>query len=262
MAIYSIYPEQDRHNDNRHTSYFELILKCSFVIVLLGIVNLMSYYYVFNIPITAYLEMTEINTLFLDQLPNYVLLLIPVLFLLQYGRFLLFTLSLSLLALHLIIFNTRVQAEYQFLVVCAMVYGPVFPYFTTRIASRGCAFFNWYYTQHKWKLINFMFISSVLCTGINGLFNAMLVKNRILYCGTKMMIDGKEVIADSSVYYVGQTRNYLFWYDARESTPIIYPAGKLEKLVIKTIDIEKPFKSKPAADCDSVGIGACTATFP
>jgi hypothetical protein len=161
-------------------------------------------------------------------------------------------LSLSLIALHLIIFNTRVQAEYQFMAVCGVVYAPVFPYFITRIAFRGRSFFNWYYARYKWKLINYLFISAVLCTALNGLFNAMLVKNRILYCGTKMIFDGKELIADSSLYYVGQTMNYLFWYDARENTPVIYPAGKLEKLVIKTIDIEKPFEAVPWEGCDSI----------
>lgn len=245
MAGYTEYPKSANNAEARYSSVLDLCLKCSSLMILLSVVNLVTYYYSFNIQIINYLEMTEITSLFLNQLPNYLLLLVPVILLLSIWSSLFNgMLSVFLLLVHWITSNTNIQARAQFLVICMALYLPVALIFY-RHKAEGDLHFLRRNPEYRWKLIVYIFTSSILATSLDSKFSAMLVKNRYLYRGTEMVLDGKKVVSDSTFYYVGQTRNFIFWYDAQRKSPRIYPADKLQEITIHTIDLEMYFKMTP-----------------
>jgi hypothetical protein len=254
MSIYLELPNKSQNTEEHYSSMFNILLKCSFVIVILSVTNLITYYYSFNIQIVNYLDMTEITTLFLTMLPDYLLLLIPIIILIFHrSTFLWIQLSLFLFVIYVITSNTNVQAKWQFFVICFTLYSPVFIYvYKHKAKGNLLSYFRKNSKNLKFKLITYIVVSSILATCINSMLNVMLIKNRNLYYGTEMILEGKKVISDSTFYYVGQTRNYIFWYNAQSKSAKIYPTGKLQELMINTVDIEKYFEAPVNADCDSL----------
>ncbi|SFO89032.1 hypothetical protein SAMN05428949_6881 [Chitinophaga sp. YR627] len=255
MSIYTQYPQQPTDNQEQVSSSLDLFLKCSFLMILVSVVNLVTYYYTFNIPIIDYVDISEIGSLFLHQLPNYLLLLIPLIVLLSGWRFSFnVLLSFFLLLIHLITSDTNTQARGQFLVICIVLYLPVALVFFNHTAKGELQFFR-KHPVYKWKLLVFMFISSILLTSLDSMLNARLVKDRYLYSGTEMVFDGNRIISDSTFYYVGRTKSFIFCYDAQKNRPKIYPADKLQEMVINTADPELFFNMSPEESCASISGG-------
>ncbi|ACU60464.1 hypothetical protein [Chitinophaga pinensis] len=255
MSIYTQYPQQPPNNQEQISSSLDLFLKCSFLMILVSVVNLVTYYYTFNIPIIDYVDISEIGELFLHQLPNYLLLLIPLIVLLSGWSFSFnILLSFCLLLIHIITSDTNTQAKGQFLVICMAVYLPVALIFFTYTAKGDLGFFQ-KNPAYKWKLLVFMFTSSILLTSLDSMLNARLVKERYLYSGTDMVLDGNKIISDSTFYYVGRTKSFIFCYDPQKNRAKIYPADKLQEMVINTADPERFFNMSPEETCASISRG-------
>jgi hypothetical protein len=126
--------------------------------------------------------------------------------------------------------------------------------FFNRTAKGDLRFFR-KHPVYKWKLLVFMFISSILLTSLDSMLNARLVKERYLYSGTEMVVDGNKIISDSTFYYVGRTKSFIFCYDAKKNRPKIYPADKLQEMMINTADPELFFNKSPEESCASISRG-------
>lgn len=48
---------------------------------------------------------------------------------------------------------------------------------------------------------------------------------------TAVTIDNNIIRSDSSFYYLGKTNNYVFFYDARNKSSIVYPREQVTKVV-------------------------------
>jgi hypothetical protein len=159
---------------------------------------------------------------------------------------------MCLFFVYLITSNTNIQAKWQFLVICIVSYLPVYVHFKRRATKDDpFDFFPESFEKYKSKLIVYLIVSSFVCTCINSWLNVRLVKNRHLYYGTQMVLGGKRIISDSAFYYVGQTKNYIFWYDASKRSPKVYPANKLEEITINTINVEQFFEAPADTLCDT-----------
>lgn len=56
------------------------------------------------------------------------------------------------------------------------------------------------------------------------------IKHGYKFYGTEIQFDNETIKSDSIVTYVGQTRNYIFFYDLHNKESIIYPKNKLIKI--------------------------------
>jgi hypothetical protein len=69
--------------------------------------------------------------------------------------------------------------------------------------------------------------------GYIGSAQAKAVRDLKSYYGTIVQLDdNSKIISDSSFYYVGNTRNYLFLYNEKEKKTSIIPMSKIKELTI------------------------------
>jgi hypothetical protein len=59
------------------------------------------------------------------------------------------------------------------------------------------------------------------------------IKTDLKYFGTKVYLDDEFIVSDSSITYVGQTKNYLFMYNLKQDESIVVPKSEVKKIVIK-----------------------------
>jgi hypothetical protein len=254
MSVFVRHPASGEISSRQlFSSWMDIVLKCSFLIVLLSIVQLIAYYYRFKIPIIHYLDMTEISTLFLNQVPNFLLLVIPVLGFLRMSRRLFVLLTAFLLITYSLTADSFTQAKGQFVFINCTIHLAAAPFFVRSNVGFGKTFRLNVRQFAAWKIAMYFVITSLMTMGIHGYLSAMLVQNRSLYVGTTMSLEDKMLVADSSFYFVGKTKNFIFWYNATKGTPVIYPAARLQQLNLETIDIESIFNSRP---------GPCDLVFP
>ena len=60
-----------------------------------------------------------------------------------------------------------------------------------------------------------------------------LVKDRKKYINVTFTTDNTFVKADSMHYYIGNTKNYLFYYDQDSSKTTVYPMSKITNISFK-----------------------------
>jgi len=248
MTVFYRYPDAKQAANGNFTPFMEALLKCSFLIIVLSVIDLTSYYSLFDVPVINYLEMGEISTLFLNQLPNYLLLLIPLLLTFRFRSLLWIQLSVLLLITYWITTDNIVQSKTQFILVSFTIYSPGLIY-CARHFDRVAFIRN---PERRWKLFAYIFITTMAITGINSWLNAIRVRNICLYTGTRMMLEGaNNVVADSSFYYIGRCKNFIFWYNAARSSHVVYPAAKLQEMEVKVINIDS-LNEKRDRYCDSL----------
>lgn len=56
------------------------------------------------------------------------------------------------------------------------------------------------------------------------------VKNNKKYLNTSFVTTKAEIISDSFHYFIGKTKNYLFFYDEKLNKTIIYPMTEIKQL--------------------------------
>jgi len=76
-------------------------------------------------------------------------------------------------------------------------------------------------------LLLFMMTSYIIS---DTLKDATSIKHGYKYYGTEVQFDNETIKSDSIVTYVGQTRNYIFFYNLHKKESIIYPKSKLIKI--------------------------------
>ena len=202
---------------------FENLLKISFpLLIILSLLRLTAYYYYFDIPVTDYLEITEIITLLLDQVVFYLFLfLIP--FLPSLDRTPDKTLSAAFTFFGLVwVVICLINKTGDFFKAALILY--VLPVFLLFMAHK-------LYKGSKWVIALGGYFYMLMAISIVGRLEAVAVKNAHHYKETAVTIDNNIIRSDSSFYYLGKTNNYVFFYDARNKSSIVYPRTQVTKVV-------------------------------
>lgn len=220
---------------------FENLIKISVpLIILLGIVQLTSYYYQFNVPIIEYLDLSEISTLFLNDLTTYLFFIIPIFFLIDINNSTLVPskIILTIISFVLLIVINIINEELYFDSLYYFSFFSLILFFIPILAlidiKRIKILRRIEITSTVlWIFSTYFFFVILFIISINGAANAKEVKNNYVFFGTEITIDTTIIKSDSSFYYIGKTRNYIFFYDAKTKTPIIYPGVRVSKIVLR-----------------------------
>lgn len=89
----------------------------------------------------------------------------------------------------------------------------------------------------KYYKVNFPQYSGVLSLVVLGLFesgygNVKKIKKYHYSFGTTLMTEKDTIKSDLSFYYAGKTRNYVFWYNEKDSAITVIPISDVKKLII------------------------------
>ncbi|MDF9800797.1 hypothetical protein OKW21_006060 [Catalinimonas alkaloidigena] len=228
------------------------------LLIILGTINQISYYNNFEILIIDYLEISEILILFFNDIitisSSIGFLLLAFIYdffkknkynnniktrntnyfnksylkykwIISYSDYLFFVLYLIVMGISLIyIYNNKSESEERFYLNLA--------FFSVIIIliSKG----NKHLNPTKNLLIYSVII--ILITNLikaNADIKADRVKERDLYQSTFFILDGKHLIqSDSTCYYIGKTKNYLFYYDADQERTTVYPMSRVSQLTL------------------------------
>jgi len=60
-----------------------------------------------------------------------------------------------------------------------------------------------------------------------------LIKTQKRYLGTQILLSDKTIISDSSYYYIGKTKNYVFFFNEKAGNCDIFPMSEIKVLSIK-----------------------------
>jgi len=67
-----------------------------------------------------------------------------------------------------------------------------------------------------------------------GFRQASSVKKLKYYYGTTVKLDdNSEIVSDSSAYFIGNTKNYLYVYHEKDSSVVIIPMSKIKQIIYK-----------------------------
>lgn len=206
----------------------ENLLKISLpLLIILALLRLTAYYYSFDVPIVEYLEITETITLFLNDIASYLLLLlIPFFFTSKssspkYGLSYCAIICAAIAALNKGGDHFKVYLFLYFFLLIIVLY-----------------FQQSRFKLDKWRLAIIVYSSVLLIATIMGILQASGVKRAHYYSEVEITIDDKVIKTDSTLYYLGKTRNYIFLYDVANKGPVIYAGGKIDKVVFKSKEPE------------------------
>lgn len=205
---------------------FENLLKISFpLLIVLALLRLTAYYYYFDVPIVDYLEITEIVTLFLDHIVLY-----------------LFLFFIPLLPS----VDSRNSKPVSIIITCFMIIWVVISlinktgdYFKASlilyVVPIGALFLaHKLYSGSKWVVAMGGYFYMLMAISIIGRMEAVAVENKHYYSETEVTVDNVVIKTDSSFYYLGKTSNYVFFYDVKNKGAVIYPCGKMNKVVMRS----------------------------
>lgn len=72
-----------------------------------------------------------------------------------------------------------------------------------------------------------------------GIGNYDLISKYHYSFGTTLVTEKDTLVADSSYYYAGKTRNYVFWYNEKDSAMTVIPMNDVKKLIIHNGEPDK-----------------------
>ncbi|MBI3193994.1 MAG: hypothetical protein HYZ34_05920 [Ignavibacteriae bacterium] len=232
-------------------------------LIFLGVVKLTIYYSAFNLQITSFLDLTEILSAFLNDL---LFMTIAFSFLIVFDlatsskselesnknlhetfslepkfwkRFAVF---LKMFGGFLIPFNTILIfiLIWHFLKHTDSIYTHLWSFFSPNLMS-VCAYLlleskRKYYTIYQKTLdpstFNIMlYVIIILITLINNTrIDVQNVKEKKRFAKTSFVIDSIVINSDSLHYYIGNTKNYLFFYDQQYNRTTVFPMNKVNSI--------------------------------
>ncbi len=232
------------------------------LIILLGATKLTIYYSLFGINISSYLEFSEILTLFLSDL----LFFIAIIFLQYLWIFLTQPkkeldnisqkLHNALTENNLLkrILAYAINGINLMLLISLWIIGIPFWLWLSELSFLTYLHFLYilfgvlaldtliYETRRQW-FVKFNEYPKIIYTNLARLFIVLLgltissayqdyeaVKTNKKYLGTTLNLTDKEIISDSTYYYIGKTRNFVFFHDQNEQTNDIFPIREIKKL--------------------------------
>jgi len=248
--------------NSKPKSFFELVPFFGSFLLFLGICRLISYYGEFGINIVNYLDFSEILTSFFD-----VFVILAFIFSITFiqgflsaskrseesnrkrkniieEKFLIkrmgmyfsyyissfvgaiFALSFNFLVLRLfdksLIWN---DLFYYYLVTLGYY---VFLIFLTEIEIRH----KYFQSSDSFKFYIQVLIYSTLVVALviyTGYRQALSVKERKIYYGTAIELEGNSrIVSDSTTYYIGNTKNYLYVYHEKDGSTDVIPMTRIK----------------------------------
>ena len=62
---------------------------------------------------------------------------------------------------------------------------------------------------------------------------ALEVNNNKKYYGVEFQLEDQTIISDSTNYFIGKTKNYLFYYKEKEKQSFAYPMNRIKMISFK-----------------------------
>jgi hypothetical protein len=218
---------------------FENLLKIMFsMLIIMGLSDITSYYYQFGIPIMEYLDFTEIVNVFLSHIWLYSNILFSVVLFFTIKRNRIINILLVILALVILmafpIINGDLQLKpniFYFSSILGFNIGVII--IKTILVYKKMNFSLPDNNNIKWAILFLILIGNVILISVSGIIYADSVKRDHLFKGTSITINNIEIKSNDSCYYIGKTHGYVFFYNEKDTSAIIYPVDKLERVIFK-----------------------------
>jgi len=78
----------------------------------------------------------------------------------------------------------------------------------------------------------FLFLLVIACA--HGKFTASYVKSNHIYSGTKIIGKTDTLVSNDSVYFIGKSDNYIFFFNQKSDNVNVYPTNSIEKIIYKS----------------------------
>lgn len=230
-------------------------------ILLLGLSNEYFYYKFFGIKIQYFLDASEILLLYSDSILFIVSSIIPVSILIyllpEYEEddilylslknrffrdidyliiFLLFLVVLSIAIGIINVFNHKnvfhdFKSIYYIFLIFTLVF--IFNFIFSSIINHLSLKYN-LTINYRFKSIILILLGYITLTFYFKFYYYKQVTKQKHYIGTEVYLkDGTVLLSDSSIYYIGKTKNYLFYYNEIKKSALIYPMSEVNKMSIK-----------------------------
>lgn len=223
-------------------------------LVFLGCLKLIVFYKSFDIKIVEYLDSSEVLISFLDSVIFYFSIFVfPILLLLSFfgntigkvnaesfnkslnlkfylrllNDFKEYYIAFILGLINIIIFlfvGKMNEAKIALFVIFPGIYIVFFIVRELRIAYKKQYNYSIPATYVNIFIILFMMTSFILRDTLNDVHK---IKQQFKYFGSEVQFDNEKIKSDSIITYIGQTRNYIFFYNLKINTSIIYPKTRI-----------------------------------
>jgi hypothetical protein len=220
----------------------EVIFKLSLpTFILLGLAEITSYYRQFHFPILEYLSFSEIITVFLSNLYAYtsLFLLFAIFFLLD-NRYYRGSLTIIIMAFILVSVFNIFSGDFRFdtyndiitvLAVIFLVFALLIFISRNSVLSyiESLSGFNKKYLGGA-----FIFLFLLVIASAHGKYTASHVKNNHIYSGTIVIGKTDTLVSNDSIYFIGKSDNYIFFYNQKSDNVVVYPINGIEKILYKS----------------------------
>ena len=219
----------------------ELVLKLGIPIyIILSVAKICAYYNQLNLPMLEYLDLSEMVVIFLNSLYVYAALFIHLAIIFFFDkRYKRATSTLIFLAFILIITfiflsgNTRFELGNLLIVLSAMCG----LYFTIVIFYSKGSIYAYLETLNKNArkivLASFTLLVMLALSGFQGMFEGCQVKKEHLYMGTSIATKNALITSNDTCYFIGKTKNFVFFYHATQQAVQIYPVSEIVSIHFK-----------------------------
>lgn len=219
------------------------------IIIALGIIKQMFYYHAFNIPILNFLEVGEVLILFMFDALLLLLFIVPPMIMFLVADFqvtkqttffgerqtmldLLFKFFLLLGGL-LFVYSAIMMIIYWNDYFEKTLFGLVLVLSILLMYVYRLSLHAVNETGKKILLTTVVFVFIVYQVLVNTNTEARRAYNG-RYIGTVIKTKDTTYISDSTMFYVGKTKEYYFIYNKKKNNAIIIPDGEIEKVTYKT----------------------------
>lgn len=255
--------DNNSSNEIRISQYFTYVGP---FIIFLGMIRLMCFYNAFGISITNYLDFSEVITSFFDILAfivvgfvatslNYFLTMnkegidlanknrrelleekstwrIWVLYV-KYLKSLLF-LSITIIVGCFIGHHFFIEVTYFNIFVISLILFAIiiFLIMSIEIERKHSHFES---SIHRRRFISVVLYSFLLIGAVSyySLYQALCIKKYKSTIGTIVILDNdKSIISDSTNYYIGNTRNYLFIHHEKQNITDVIPISRVKQITV------------------------------
>lgn len=231
------------------------------LIIVIGTIYINAYYYYgYKFRVATYLEISEILLLSFVDLGQFSETLLIASFILLFLKFFYFIEKLRgsknkalfnelvtcvsiVMILNEILFRGNKFSSIIFIVSVSTLTLFILPRFNIKITAFTAVI----------SVILFVFLET-------GLMNHESVNKNHYSFGTSLITEKDTLVSDSSYYYVGKTRNYVFWYNSKDSAMTVIPMNGIKKIIIHnsrpvkkhgTIPVEKQVKKVSLTTADT-----------
>ncbi|WP_183556456.1 hypothetical protein [Mucilaginibacter sp. SP1R1] len=270
MAL-QISEEDKKDFGKKFVTYLPILTICALGI---GIINLLVYYYPFNLDILIY---TDINEILLETFTNLALCVLIFLFIQAFAELMIFirnrklritdkndarlTLKISYKTANLIIIIFAIIITIALVVLLVSIRKPKYSliyqelklvsigvYFITLLAVSLRVYFSLIYEINYFKPLNLNYTTvlnvvyiMLFYTTFFSLKKSISTKLFSTY-GTYIEIGAKRIISNKNYYYIGRTKNFIFFYDAKEDFTDVYQSKDVSLLSVNNNGFFKTIK--------------------